>query len=184
MPRRLRCLLGILAVYFIVLIVLLSTVSHVTLPGEAEPPMQPSGGGLGAASHELLGRPVLTDFLVDYASASALRHDVDAYGITGPLTVRVGLPWEVQTANPHPPTLVAMVLPFTVVRYTWALAAWALAMVMVLVFTLGIAGVRVEFALAIGIGLALTFPGAYGIGNPVSLASWKGPGFRQLHGTT
>ena len=39
-----------------------------------------------ARRHELLGRPVLIDFLVDYASASALRHDVDAYGITGPIT--------------------------------------------------------------------------------------------------
>ena len=60
-------------------------------------------------------------------------------------------------------------LPLTLLHYGGALTAWALAMVFSLVATLRLVGLRLTYAIGIGVGLAITFPGAYGIANPVPL---------------
>ena len=134
------------------------------LPADA-----PGGGGLGVAVQELLGRTLGTDFLVDYASASALTHHVDAYAQSPVLFQRLGIEWPVSTANPHPPTLLTLVLPFELVKYSHALAAWTLAMIFVLVATIRMVGLSWSLAVPIGVGLGLAMPGAYGISNPVLL---------------
>jgi hypothetical protein len=131
--------------------------------------LRPAGGGLGAATEMLFARGGGTDFLIDYSSARALAHRENAYDISSVLTARAGVPWAISTANPHPPTLLPLVMPFLVVKYQWAMAGWALAMTAALALTTRLAGIRAPYALVIGFGLALTFPGAYGIGNPVPL---------------
>jgi len=154
--------------YVVLLVVLLSVGARVT-PPESATALTPAGGGIGAAAHQLLGRPGGTDFLVDYVSAKALRTDDDAYAITADLTERFGEPWPVSTANPHPPTLLPLVLPFTALRYTWALSAWALAMIGVYAATARVVGATWLASVGIAFGLAVTFPGAFAIGNPLPL---------------
>ena len=140
----------------------------VTFPDE-EKALTPADGGIGAATHMLVGRHGGTDFLVDYASARALLHHRDAYALSADTTAAVGEPWAISGANPHPPTLLALVAPFALVRYTWAMAAWSFAMVLVFLLTARFAGVSWLTSAIIASALALTFPGAYGIGNPVPL---------------
>ena len=75
----------------------------VTFPDE-EKALTPADGGIGAATHMLVGRHGGTDFLVDYASAWALLHHRDAYALSADTTAAVGEPWAISGANPHPPT--------------------------------------------------------------------------------
>jgi hypothetical protein len=119
--------------------------------------------------HQFLGRPGGTDFLVDYASAYALVHHGDAYEITEKLSERVGAHWEVSTANPHPPTMLPFILPFLAGDYRSALGAWSLAMLFVLILSVRFLDVPWAVAGGVGVALAVSFPGAYGIGNPVPL---------------
>ncbi len=123
------------------------------------------GSGLAPALRALLGRPDRRDFFVDYASSHALTHHKDAYDISAHLFRGLGPAWAVNGPNPHPPTLLILVLPFVLLSYGPALAGWALAMVGVFIATLRLVGVPLRYALAIGVGLAITFPGAYGIVN-------------------
>jgi hypothetical protein len=153
--------LGVLALHFLGL--------HVTLPNETTNPTDPSGG-IAPAARELLGRAAVpTDFYADYASAHALTHGRDAYAPMRTLFTGLGPAWDVPGVNPHPPTTFALVLPFTLLHYGGALTAWALAMILALIATLRLVGVRLSLAVGIGIGLAITFPGAYGIANPVAI---------------
>jgi hypothetical protein len=100
------------------------------------------GGGLIPAVRELLGRPNRYDYLLDYASAHALTHGADAYASPVLLIHGIGPSWPAVTgANPHPPTVLTLVLPFTVVSYGTSLAAWALAMVGAFLATLRLVGV-------------------------------------------
>jgi uncharacterized membrane protein len=62
-------------------------------------------------------------------------------------------------------------LPFTLLPYGHSLAAWSIAMVFAYVLTLHLVGLRLGLAVPFGIGVALTFPGAYGIGNPVPVVA-------------
>jgi hypothetical protein len=141
--------------------------TQIPLPNPADPD---AGEGLSVAIRQLLGRPDRRDFLLDYASAHALIHGVDAYASSASLIHGVGLSWAaVVGANPHPPTLLTLVLPFTWLKYGAALAAWALAMVGALLATLRLVGVPLWYAAGIAVALAITFPGAAGIGNPVPL---------------
>jgi len=162
---------GVAILYAALLPCLLLIGKHQSYPGDSLG-MQPSGGGLGVAANQMLGRGPETDFLLDYAGAFALTHDDNAYDIGATLTERVGHPWPVSTANTHPPTLLTLVLPLTWMSYPHALAAWALAMVFVVVGTLWLAGVRTAYAIPAGIATCLTFPGAYGIGNPVPVIAF------------
>ena len=135
-------------------------------------PTNPDAGndGLGLLVRQLLGRPDRRDFLLDYASAHALTHGVDAYASSSSLIRGLGLSWPgVSGANPHPPTLLIIVLPFTLLSYGPALAAWALAMVGTFLATLRLVGVPLRYAVGVAFGLAITFPGAAGIGNPVPI---------------
>jgi hypothetical protein len=75
----------------------------------------------------------------------------------------------VQTANPHPPTVLALMLPTVLLTYRVALAAWALAMIFVFAATFWVLGVKTVPALALGVAAGLTFPGAYGISNVVPI---------------
>lgn len=115
----------------------------------------------------MLGRPDRRDYYVDYASAHALTHGLDAYANSNVLFHGLGPAWNVAGPNPHPPTLLTLVLPFTALHYGGALAAWALLMIFGLIATLRLVGVPVSYSIGIGVAVGLTFPGAYGIGNPV-----------------
>jgi len=154
--------------YFAVLATLLYLGGHISLPYERLQDT-PNNGGLNVAVRELVGRGDPTDFLVDYASARALVDGRDPYGISATLIHGVGPDWPIKTANPHPPTVLMLVLPTTVLRYNVAVAAWALAMIYVLVGTIRLLGVRLLYAIPFGIAIGLTFPGAYGILNPVPI---------------
>lgn len=152
----------------LIVVVLFRVSEVVTLPDEALG-IGPGDGGLAAASHELLGRPDPTDFLVDYASAHALTHGLDAYAVARTLIKKVAPDWPVNDANSHPPTLLPLILPFTLVTYHRALEFWSTAMIIAIGITLLLIGVRWPIAAAGGIALGLTMPGAYAIGNPVPL---------------
>ena len=151
---------------FRVLFVLLYVGRHVRLLDDKNGSSD-VGSGLAIAVRALLGRPDRRDFFVDYASAHALTHHKDAYDISAHLFRGLGPAWAVNGPNPHPPTLLVLVLPFVLLSYGPALAAWALAMVGAFIATLRLVGVPLRYALAIGVGLAITFPGAYGIVNVV-----------------
>jgi hypothetical protein len=111
---------------------------------------------------------VTTDFQVDYASATALPHRQDPYGLASGIFDRFGLPnWDVANANPHPPTTVVAVLRFALVSYPNALSAWSLLMVFVIIWTIQLMGVRCAYAAPFGVAICIMFPGAYGIGNVV-----------------
>jgi len=171
-PRRLPSWIIVtiagLTVWIASVAILVTIGYHVTLPAESVG-MAAAGGGIGATAHQLTGKASGTDFLIDYAAAHALTHHDDAYAKSARLTVKVGEPWAVSTADPHPPTFLTLLLPFTLVRYRWAEAAYAAAMIFVLVATIRLLGVRWAFAIGAGVGIAIAFPGAYGISNPVPL---------------
>ena len=167
--RRTAAALWIIAtvgVFALTLVALLFTGRHVTLPDEAQGNVT-GNGGMNAAVRELVGRGDPSDFLIDYASTHALLHGGNAYGITADIVRHVGPEWPVETANPHPPTNLTLVLPFMMLGYNDALAAWDLCMIFVLIGTIYVLGVRLPIAAALGIAVGLTFPGAYGISNSV-----------------
>jgi hypothetical protein len=166
--RPARLIAGCLVAYAAILTALLAMAPHVTAPDE-KTGMSVDGGGIGVATHQLLGRPGGTDFLIDYASAHALVHHDDAYDISERLVAKVGSPWPVSTANPHPPTLLVFILPFLFAHYETALTAWALAMIFVLALTVRLLGISWPLSGSAGIAIAVTFPGSYGISNPVPL---------------
>ncbi|HAM02519.1 MAG TPA: hypothetical protein DCQ30_09905 [Acidimicrobiaceae bacterium] len=159
---------AIAALYVGVLVVLLFVGHHVTLPDEAQANAV-SSGGLNQTARELVGRGDPSDFLADYASAHALTHGANAYAITSKLARAVGTPWPVSTANPHPPTALVADLPFTLLHYHAALAAWDLAMLFALVATVALLGAPMAMAVPVGLAVGLAFPGAYGITNNVPL---------------
>jgi hypothetical protein len=133
--------------------------------------MEPARGSLNAASQELLGKSQGTDFLADYPSAHAVVHGGKPYDLVAHTSAAVGMPWLVPSANTHPPTLLALVVPFTIVRYHIALAAWSMAMLITTLATVRLMEVRWLFAVPAALLVALTFPGAYGIGNPEPLVA-------------
>jgi Glycosyltransferase family 87 len=151
-----------------VLAMLLFVGGHISLPNEHQQDAWVNGG-LNVAVRELVGRGDPTDFLVDFASAHALMDGGDPYAISAKLIHGVGPDWPVNTANPHPPTVLMLVLPIILLPYDVALAAWALAMIYVFVGTIRLLGVRLHYAIPLGIAIGLTFPGAYGILNPVPI---------------
>lgn len=156
-----------MGLYVFCVVAMLGVGRHVHLPDE-QWGMSSYGGSLTVSLEQMMGRRLTTDFLVDYASARALADGVDPYAISGGLIDRIGGPeWPVPTANPHPPTMVLLTLPFALVRYEWALAAWSIAMVFALVLTVRLSGARWEVAIPAGLALAVCWPGAYGIGNAV-----------------
>jgi hypothetical protein len=166
--RRLTLACGAVAAYLCVVVALITIGSHATLPDQ-DIGLAPNGGGVGAATHQLLGRGGTTDFLVDYASAHAMVHGRDAYAPGSETTEAVGTRWEVSHANPHPPTQLTLVMPFTVVHYEWAQAAWAVAMAVAFVVTIRAIVPSWRWSMTAGVAISLTFPGAYGIGNPVPI---------------
>lgn len=157
-----------MALGFLALFVLYRAGQVVTLPDEASG-VSTTEGGLGAAAHELLGRTDPTDFLIDYASAHALTHGLDAYAVSETLIKKVTADWPVTTANPHPPTVLPLILPFTLVSYHRALQLWSVAMIIAIGLTLLLVGARWPFAVAGAVFFGLTMPGAYAIGNVVPL---------------
>jgi len=158
-----------LAVYGLGVFLAITLLGARSLPDDG-PGLPPEAGPVHVALDELGGKEVPTDYLVDYASARALRDRRDPYAISaGLIEVVGGPPWPIEIANPHPPTLLAIALPFSLLPYRTSLAAWSMAMVFAYVFTLYFAGLRFNLAVPFGIGVALTFPGAYGIGNPVPI---------------
>jgi hypothetical protein len=169
-PRRRRwTVAAVVGTYVVLLLLLVAIGRHVSLPDEGRG-LAADAGPMNAALQQTMARPVQSDFLVDYASARALRDGVDPYAVSEGLIDRVDAPaWPVRTANPHPPTTLVLVLPFTFLPYQDALAAWSLAMIFVFIGTLVLLEVPLLPALSVGLGLAITFPGAYGIGNVVPL---------------
>lgn len=157
------------AAYGALLWLLLYIGRHVHIPVAVPDNPDAGGGSLVPAIRQLLGLPDRRDFFVDYASAHALTHGRDAYANSADLFRGIGPVWNVAGANPHPPTLLVLVLPFTLLHYGPALAAWALAMVACFAATMRLLGVPLRWALGIAVALAITFPGAYGIGNPVPI---------------
>jgi hypothetical protein len=158
----------VVAGYALVLLTLRAVAGHVTFP-EEELGMAPGAGGVGVVAHQLLGRGGGTDFLIEYGSAYALTHGANAYDNGANLFKLFGENWPVYNANPHPPTIMTLVLPFTSIHYRWALAAWVLAMILALVATIRLVGTGWGIAALAGLGLAVTMPGAYAIGNVVPL---------------
>lgn len=127
-------------------------------------------GPVNSFLQQVSGRNVTTDFLIDYASARALLDREDPYGIAAEIIDSKGLPaWPVSHANPHPPTMVSLAAPFALLSYQNALAAWSVLMVFALIGTICLIGVRLPIAIAVGLGIAITYPGAWGIGNAVPL---------------
>jgi len=157
----------VLGVYGVVVLCMALFVRPLTLPDESAG-MAADAGPVNALLHETAGKSVPTDILLDYASAKVLRHGQDPYGIQSVLIDRIGAPaWPVENANPHPPTMIALMLPFSVLSYENALTAWSILMIAALIATVHLAGVRLVHAIPIGLAIAATFPGAYGIGNAV-----------------
>ena len=155
--------------YALLVVGLAAVGDRVTLPTEAAG-MAFEAGSLNAALHMALGKPVTTDFLADYASAKALRNGDDPYQILDDLVIEAGGPqWEIETTNTHPPTLLALVLPTTVLDYEHALIAWVIAMVTALATTIYLAGTRWWLAVPLAIAISCCWPAAYGIGNPVPI---------------
>ena len=161
-------LLSALCLYLIAFLGLHYLGLHIALPNEKVNPIDPTGG-IAPAGRELLGRTIPTDFYADYASVHALTHGRDAYAPMRSLFQGLGPAWDVPGVDPHPPTMLSLVLPFSLLHYGAALTAWALAMVFAMVATLRLVGVRLSLAVGVGVGLAITFPGAYGIANPVPI---------------
>ncbi|MBO0729849.1 MAG: DUF2029 domain-containing protein [Acidimicrobiaceae bacterium] len=162
-----RVVAAVVAVYVLVLIAGLAIGRHVTLPNA---PLDTAGGGINTVVRTLLGYGDRSDFLVDFASAHALIHGGNAYAISAQLIHGVGPAWNlIQVADPHPPTLLTLVLPTTVLSYHVALAAWQLAMIFALIWTLYLVGVRPVYAIPLGVAIAITIPGNYGIINPVPI---------------
>lgn len=156
----------VVAVYLGLLAGLLVIGNYITIPDEQLGYGSP--GGLGSAAYQLIGRGGTTDFLADYASARSMRTGGDAYETLAPMLLRdFDIEWGLAFSNPHPPTQLTLVLPFTAVRYEWALSAWALAMIGVFVATIAVMGVRLRLAVPLGLAIGLAYPGAYAIGNPV-----------------
>jgi len=139
------------------------------LPDE-EAGLNASFGPFNAFLQQVAGKMVTTDFQVDLGSAVAMLHREDPYGVSADIFARFGLPsWGVAWANPHPPTTVAVVAPFALLSYQNALTAWSILMVFALVWTIQLMGVRLAYAIPAGLAIAITFPGAYAIGNVVPL---------------
>jgi hypothetical protein len=151
--------------------VLLVLGNVLTLPDE-DLGMSPSVGPTGVALAQLLGKPVTTDFLIDYASANALLRGQDPYEISENLIARTDAPaWEIQIANPHPPSVLPIVLPFALLPYRAALAAWALTMAIGYFVSLRMMGLRGPSSLVATAACVLFWPGAYAIGNVVSVTA-------------
>ena len=162
----LRWLVPIVLIYLALLTALLLFGKHWTPPDDKRGATT-ADGGMQLATQALIGRNVTTDLLIDYASAHALTHDKNAYLVSSTLIHGVGPDWPVSTPNPHPPTVLALMLPLMLVRYHIALAAWSLAMIFALVGTLLVLEVPFRYAVPLGLVLGLTFPGAAGITNVV-----------------
>ena len=157
------------ASYIFVLLFMVLVVRHFQLPDEASG-MDPSAGPVNALLQQASGKEVTSDFLVDYASALALWHGNDPYQVSAVIFDNEGLlAWPVGTANPHPPTMVVLAMPFALLSYQNALAAWAVLMIFALIWTVHLVGVRLVIAAPLGLAIAVTFPGAAGIGNAVPL---------------
>jgi Glycosyltransferase family 87 len=157
--------------YAVVLLILHVVGSHRRGPDESLGSGD-AAGGLVPAVRQLLGRPDPRDFYIDYASAHAMLHGLNAYENSNLLFKGLGPAWAVQTANPHPPTLMPLVAPFAVLNYGAALSAWALLMTFLYVASIRLMGVRLSYSIALAVGIAITFPGAYGIGNPVPIVGF------------
>ena len=111
---------------------------------------------------------VTTDVQLDFASAAALVHREDPYQVSAVLFDRYGIPsWGVAVANPHPPTTVAMMIPFALISYKDALRAWSVLMVFAIIWTIQLMGVRLAYAAPLGVAICAILPGAFGIGNVV-----------------
>jgi hypothetical protein len=156
---------------YVLVFLLLRLASRHRLPNESLG-VGDTGGGLPPAVRQLLGRADPRDFYVDYASAHAMLHGQNAYANSNILFKGLGPAWDVRTANPHPPTLMPLVAPFTLLHYGAALSAWAILMTFLYIATVRLLEVRLDYSIAIGIGVAVTFPGAYGIGNPVPIVAF------------
>jgi hypothetical protein len=167
--RRLGLAAGVVALCLVVLLVLYRVSSLVTYPDEYFG-MDATAYGVGVATHELLGRPGGTDLAVDYAQAHAMSHGGDAYAVADGLLKAVGISnFPFATANTHPPTWEAIVLPLTLVKFNHAEQIFAFAMVLVYIATIALIGVRWPLAIAGGIAVAVSMPGAYGLNNPVPI---------------
>jgi hypothetical protein len=157
-------LLYIIAALFMALVV-----RNIVLPDE-QAGINSTLGPINAFLQETAGKRVTTDFQVDYASAVALIHGEDPYAVSAEIFDKYGMPpWPVNLANPHPPTTVALLLPFTLVSYQNALTAWTVLMVFAVIATIQLMGVRIGYAAPIGVALCIVWPGAYAIGNVVPL---------------
>lgn len=162
---------GIVAVliYLSVAVFMALVVRGVELPDE-KAGMDATFGSFNAFLQETSGKRVLTDFQVDFGSAVALVHGQDPYEPSGAIFDRYGMPaWGIALANPHPPTTIAVVLPFTVLSYQNALTAWTVLMVFAVIATIALMGVRPAYAAPIGVAICVIWPGAYAIGNVVPL---------------
>lgn len=144
-------------------------VRTVALP-DGDVGMDATFGPFNAFLQETSGRWVTTDFQVDYGSAVGLLHGHDPYEPSAQTFDRFGLPsWDLALANPHPPTTVALMLPFGLLGYENALTAWTVLMVFVVIATIRLMGVRVAYAAPLGAAICVLWPGAYAIGNVVPL---------------
>jgi Glycosyltransferase family 87 len=132
--------------------------------------MDGSEGPLNAFLQQVLGHWVPTDFQSDYVSAKALLAGNDPYQRGEDMFPVYGAPsWGFGVANPHPPTMVALTIPFALLEYQSAITAWSVLMIFVLIWTFSLMGVPRSVSIAAGLGVAITFPGAYAIGNAVPL---------------
>jgi hypothetical protein len=139
---------GIIAVliYATVALFMALVMRNVVLPDE-QAGMDATFGSFNAFLQETSGKPVTTDFQIDYGSAVALVHGQDPYGVSAEIFERFGMPrWDVALANPHPPTTVAVVLPFALLGYQDALTAWTVLMAFAVIATIQLMGVRLAYA--------------------------------------
>lgn len=158
-----------LLIYASAVVFMALVMRNVVLPDE-QAGMDATFGPFNAFLQETSGKRVLTDFQIDFGSAVALAHGADPYGTSAEIFDRFGMPaWDVAVANPHPPTTVAIVLPFTVLSYQNALTAWTILMVFAVIATIQLMGVRLPYAAPLGLAICVIWPGAYAIGNVVPL---------------
>src|SRR6266480_1642457 len=117
--------LMVLAGYGLAVIVATTVLGTRPLPDDG-PGLPPDAGPVHVALDEFGGKRVTTDYLVDYASVRALRDGRDPYGISAQEIDSIGgPPWPIEIADPHPPTLFALMLPLTLLPYGHSLAAWS-----------------------------------------------------------
>jgi Glycosyltransferase family 87 len=125
--------------------------------------------GLQLAFAQLRGAGIPTDFAADVVGARALLDDGSAYPVLGPAFSELGIEWNVENPNTHPPTAFVLALPVAWLSWPLAQAIWAWMMVGAFAVTGWALGARPLLALALAPAWLLWPPAAWSLGQTTPL---------------